>query len=368
MRKIIMSVMLCALACVARAQATDYLITVRFPDAEGRTIYLRQQPLGGVATFIDSAVVANGEVVMRGRVAGVGEYQVDLGSPVGIHRVWIDADPITMVITNMADELGRSVKITGGADQALYQRFNDMAARSLVDNIRLGTEIRRSMADTVLTKELQSAYAANNDRFRAETAGLIAANPGSMVSAAILGNTTFGRTDEQIEELFSALSPEIKSSLFGMRVRESIELRVRTRAGAQAMPFTLPAPDGTQVRMNDYAGRWVLLDFWSSTCMPCLRAAPVLREVQAKYADKFTIIGISLDTRREPWIGAIANHDLSWVHVSSLSGWDCPVRAYYGVSQMPTMLLVDPSGKIVVPPDGTLTAENLDQTLSKLIE
>jgi peroxiredoxin len=187
-----------------------------------------------------------------------------------------------------------------------------------------------------------------------------------VASAAILVNTAFGRSTAQLQQLADLLSPRVRSSPSGMRALEVIALRIHTAAGAAAMDFTLPSPDGTPVAMADHAGRWVLLDFWSSTCMPCLRAAPLLRAVQRKYADRLDIIGISLDTRREAWTGAIEKHGMDWTHASSLEGWECPVRIHYGVVQMPAMILVGPDGRIVA--TSGLTAETLDETLEGLLE
>lgn len=361
MKKIAILAVFCALVIEAGAQTADYLLEISWPTAQdGHTVYLVRQQTGGGAMRIDSAVIVGGKGLMQGSAAQ-GEYLLDLRSV--MERLWLDGELTHVTVIGGAQ--GLDVTITGSADQDIYQRFIGFSKTSLIENIRLGQLIKQAGDDTVCYAELQKEYAANNDRFRASTAELIRLRPDLTASAALLKNTAFGRTDEQIRQLFSTLSQQVQNSPQGMQVRESIDLKARTAPGAAAMEFTLPAPDGTPVKMSDHAGRWVLLDFWSSSCAPCLRAAPTIREVQQKYADRLTIIGISLDTRRDLWVGAIERHNLSWVQASSLKGWECPVRAHYGVEQMPTMILVDPEGRIVATPG--LTVENLDETLSKLL-
>ena len=361
MKKTAILAVLCALAFEAGAQTADYRLEISWPAvADGHTVYLVEQQLGGNPLRIDSAVITGGKGLIQGSAA-TGEYMLDLRGV--MERLWLDGEPVRVTVADGAQ--GLDVTITGSADQNVYQQFIGFAKTSLIENIRLGQLIKQAGSDTVRYAALQGEYAANNDRFRASTAELIRLHPDLTASAALLKNTAFGRTDEQMRQLFSTLSPQVQNSPLGMQVRESIDLKVRTAPGAAAMEFTLPAPDGTPVKMSDYAGRWVLLDFWSSSCAPCLRAAPIVRDVQQKYADRLTIIGISLDTRRELWVGAIERHNLNWVQAASLKGWECPVRIHYGVEQMPTLILVDPDGHIVATPG--LTAENLDETLSKLL-
>jgi len=66
--------------------------------------------------------------------------------------------------------------------------------------------------------------------------------------------------------------------------------------GAKAPDFTLRDTEGRDVRLSDFAGKVVLIDFWATWCEPCKAAMPHLQELYAKYADKgFVILGVSMD-------------------------------------------------------------------------
>lgn len=361
MKKLIFA-LFCALTTAAGAQTVDYNVSIAWPGGDGRPVRLTRQGFGGTVEAVDSAVVAGGAAALKGS-APMGEYMLEVNGV--MERIWIDAAPSHVEVLASPSP----AVITGDDEQTLYQQFDALVGQSLLENIRIGTEIRRQMAasDSARVTALQAEYAANNNGFRAAVAELIEQNPNLLVSALILGHTTFGRTNEQIDALVAGLSPEVRNTPYGHRVSEAVALRQRTAAGAPAMEFELSAPDGSTVNMSDLRGRWVLLDFWASFCVPCLRAAPTMREIKAKYGDRLAIVGISLDTRRELWTGAIESHDLNWIQATSLKGWECPVRAFYGVEQMPALVLVDPEGRIVNATQ-TLRAETLDQALGEVIK
>lgn len=92
----------------------------------------------------------------------------------------------------------------------------------------------------------------------------------------------------------------------------------------------------------------MLLDFWASWCGPCLAEVPNVKAVYEQYKDKgFEIYGVSLDDKKDAWVNAIEKHDLPWIHVSSLKGWECPVAKIYNVTGIPKMYLLDKEGRIV---------------------
>ena len=67
-----------------------------------------------------------------------------------------------------------------------------------------------------------------------------------------------------------------------------------------------------------------------------------------KYSQKnFTVLGVSLDRARDPWLKAIREDKLTWTHVSDLKFWQNEVAARYKVSSIPQNFLIDPNGKII---------------------
>ncbi|MEY3051534.1 MAG: hypothetical protein RLY31_1319 [Bacteroidota bacterium] len=118
--------------------------------------------------------------------------------------------------------------------------------------------------------------------------------------------------------------------------------------GGDAPDFSMNDPDGKPVRLSDFRGKVVLVDFWASWCGPCRRENPNVVRMYQQYQPKgFDILGVSLDRTRDPWLAAIEKDGLTWTHVSDLKGWGNEAARMYGVSSIPHTVLVDRDGKII---------------------
>lgn len=140
---------------------------------------------------------------------------------------------------------------------------------------------------------------------------------------------------------------------------------IQLKAGDVPPAFEQQDASGRTVRLSDFRGRYVLLDFWASWCLPCRKVNPDLVEVYAKHKGKqFEILGISLDSDSLKWQEAIKADGLAWPHVSDLKGWQNGVAKLYGVQAIPQNFLVGPDGRIVA---RNLNVEELDEKLEELL-
>lgn|GEM_PF-5914092 len=121
-------------------------------------------------------------------------------------------------------------------------------------------------------------------------------------------------------------------------------------ACAGRAPATLrgtPAPElaaidlaGHPVRLAAYRGHPVVLDFWDSTCEPCLRALPAL----AALADRVAIVSITSEPPSAALRAFVTAHAMRWVVASDRA--DATADAFH-IAAYPTYVLVDPAGTIV---------------------
>ena len=123
----------------------------------------------------------------------------------------------------------------------------------------------------------------------------------------------------------------------------------------------------SKLKLSDFRGKVVLIDFWASWCAPCRKENPNVVALYNKYKDKgFTVISVSLDSKEEKWKEAIKKDNLIWPnHVSDLGGWRSKVSKLYGVSSIPFTVLIDENGKII---STNLRGSVLENTLSKLFD
>jgi peroxiredoxin len=172
-------------------------------------------------------------------------------------------------------------------------------------------------------------------------------NPASFASASCLWVLADRIPFERLDRLYSALSPDVRGTSLMQRLGVKVEGKRRSLAGKPAADFDAPDTSGGRVRLADYRGRYVLLDFWASWCVPCRQENPGLKALYARYKERgLEIIGISVDEDGNRWRKAIREDGLPWIHVSDLRR-ESSLANLYGVQPIPDNFLIDPSGKIL---------------------
>ena len=106
-----------------------------------------------------------------------------------------------------------------------------------------------------------------------------------------------------------------------------------------------------------------MLDFWASWCGPCRKENPnVVKQYNIYKSKGFNILGISLDTEKRDWQGAINADGLTWTHVSELQRFDGPTERLYRIEAIPSNFIIDPQGNIVAK---NITGIELEDFLKK---
>ncbi|WP_442589700.1 redoxin domain-containing protein [Pedobacter sp. AW31-3R] len=169
-----------------------------------------------------------------------------------------------------------------------------------------------------------------------------------------------------MEKTFASLNEPLRTSYMGKEVEAKIQKVKKTKEGVEATDFAQPDVDGKMVKLSDYRGKYVLIDFWASWCAPCRRENPNLVKAYEQYKGKgFEILGVSMDkaSDKAKWLKAIQDDKLSWKQVGDLKGWDNEAGLLYDVKAIPMNFLIDPSGKIVAK---YLRGEELNKKLEEI--
>jgi len=140
--------------------------------------------------------------------------------------------------------------------------------------------------------------------------------------------------------------------------------------------FDLPGPgdtidisftaiDGREVNLADLKGKVVLVDFWATWCVPCLRAMPEIKSLYAEFHDKgFEVIGISLDDDKEKLESYLAKEGITWPQFFDGNGWENKFAQEYGIESIPATFLIGPDGLIAA---NDLSGEALKAKITELL-
>ena len=147
--------------------------------------------------------------------------------------------------------------------------------------------------------------------------------------------------------------------------------KVETPAGAgtigsQAPEFELADLSGKRVRLSDFKGKVVILDFWATWCGPCRVEIPHFVRLQSKYrAQGLAIVGLSLDDDGAKSVRPfVEDHDVNYTML--LANKDT-ANLYGGIVGIPTTFVLDRQGRIVKKFIGVMPPETFEETVRPLL-
>ena len=134
----------------------------------------------------------------------------------------------------------------------------------------------------------------------------------------------------------------------GNKPKTAEETTVQTTAADDLAPeIELPDLQGNPLKLSSLRGKYVVLDFWGSWCVWCIRGIPAMKEAYTKYKDKMEILGIDCRDTEEKWRTAVEKHELPWLHVRCNDEYLPTLGQQYQIEGFPTKVVIDPEGKIV---------------------
>ena len=114
-----------------------------------------------------------------------------------------------------------------------------------------------------------------------------------------------------------------------------------------APDFELPDMQGNPLKLSSLRGKYVILDFWGSWCVWCIRGIPSMKEVYAKYKDRLEILGVDCQDPERKWRAAVAEYELPWLQVRCPDNKMQELAEMYGIEGFPTKAVISPEGKLL---------------------
>lgn len=150
---------------------------------------------------------------------------------------------------------------------------------------------------------------------------------------------------ECIKWMTQRLNKELPGTQISKNVSHKLEMLAKISVGAKTPYFTTTDLSGSPQNPGLYRGKYLLLDFWASWCLPCRIDNPKLAKVYSNTSrSKFEILGISNDQQKESFQKAIEKDKTLWPQI--FEGWS-EISKLYAVKSLPQNVLIDTEGHII---------------------
>lgn len=326
----------------------------------GDKVFLIYQ--AGDRHFADSTTVENGGFGFRGRLeypvfAGLYLHKdpyknrLQTGEKMDYLRFYLAPERQVMSAT---DSL-KNISIAGSEINKLHSELRAMLKKNEDDFAALQKEFGMLPVEKQKDKTVFDSFVARekqllNESFQVHL-DFVNRHPNSYLSVISLSHIAAQpATTEGAAKAYQKLPEQLKNTPMGKEIPVLLASQSSVQIGKAAPDFAQAAVDGTEVKLSDFRGKYVLLDFWASWCGPCREENPNIAASYRNFRDKgFEVLGVSLDapSQKAAWLKAIEKDQLTWKQVTDLKGWDNAAAKLYGIRAIPANFLIDPSGKII---------------------
>ncbi len=332
-------------------------------NSQAKMIYLEETPVSTMQRMVlDSTTLEkDGSFELKAKTTGESLFNLRLDAEVypfvsvvndedevTVHADFKKTDEFYTVEGSPASQQVKEYLFTSGK---YFRKIYD--ARVQIDSLSQANVPDSTLQEIVTQLEKQSA------EVKTYTNQFIEKSKSPVVTIFALGSFQStgsqlgiqGFDQDEMERMINQTVKKYPEHTGLLSIKKSFDQQKENNAGLmgkQAPEIVLPDTEGNEVKLSSLKGKYVLVDFWASWCKPCRVENPNVVAAYNKFKDKnFTILGVSLDQKKEEWLKAIQADQLDWQHISDLKYWSSIVVPMYNIQGIPYNVLLDPEGKVI---------------------
>ena len=333
-----------------------------------------QRTIDGVQVEVATAPVVDGKFVFEGEAPEMMELCNITGFDNGSIPLFLEEGEIKVFPFDAAYPV--AAKIGGSPSNEKYQEYLDLNNKCIQESkVRMNEVLANLPKEIQGNQELEMKFASptfyvNNMHFKVAIMDFVYDNIESPVTLYVIKYAmvpTFN--SDVIQGFLDAMPQELHKQAMYRELVNDIR-SANLKEGSAAPDIVGRTPQGKELALSDFKGKYVFIDFWASWCAPCRREIPYLKEALAysENSDNLVVLSYSIDNDMDAWTGCIENSGLvhkNWIHISTLKGWNSEGIKLFGVTGVPFTALVGPDGNVV---EFNLRGEEMVKKLKAIVD
>ena len=348
MRKIDFAVIIICLAMLAACQGhkSGYVLSGVVPEEieDNEIVYM---------TDFHEGIVVSSAVVSRGKF----EFKGNVDNPTAVMLSVQDLQ-VNLILDNgkMTADMSDQFSATGNQLTELLNEFFMQCDLAILLTRERIADVDESLSEEEQGQIQDEIFSDFFARLDAIPVSFLKDHPNDVLGAMIFYIWMQNQLEPSVE-MFQKASQLVGEYVLNFgpvkQLMEHFDKIFQTAVGKPFVDFTIANGnrDGSPASLSDYVGKgkYVLVDFWASWCVPCRMEAPVIAEVYKKYkGNRFEVLGVAVMDKRDDSLKAIAEDGSTWPQI--LDAQMTPTELY-GIQAIPHIILFGP--------DGTILARNL---------